>query len=345
MALTNGWPLDGTGEDTVGSADLTVSGTGTTYVTGHDGQGLQVDAASVSDGGATQVLTNPTAAASLTGWVRPNTSNTDREYPLLGFWSGPDSDPNGSSQFAIWASRTAFGTPSVLQANLRVAGTLRALNAGAMLSQAWHHVALTFDGTTGKLYVDGSEVASGSWSGSLGVGSLAIGRGSVAINDLTHLYDHALSAGEVTADMNGGGTDHAVSGTVAVVSGTSGTVTANLAVAGSVAAVSGASGAVTAGLAVSGAVEAVSGASGTVTANLAVGGTVSVQSALTGAVTANLAVSGTVTALSTVGGTVTGGQDAEIPELTVGSPVPNPFQAGSPRANAFAVGAPRRAAS
>lgn len=94
---------------------------------------------------------------------------------------------------------------------------------------------------------------------------------------------------------------------------------------------------------VEGVAAAVSGALGTIGAALAVSGSVSATSTTVGAVTAGLAVAGTVAGTSTTFGTVTIVGEPGIPELTVGSPTPNPFAAAGPQGHAFAVGAPRRA--
>lgn len=71
----------------------------------------------------------------------------------------------------------------------------------------WHHLAVTYDGSIGKLYVDGVAEASFTYGGTLGHGtnnSLKIGQGSSAtygfVGDLDEvaLYDHALTQGEMT---------------------------------------------------------------------------------------------------------------------------------------------------
>jgi hypothetical protein len=70
----------------------------------------------------------------------------------------------------------------------------------------WHHIALTYDGATARLYADGLEVASGAKTWNLVRSQARIGQ---QVNDLNEfwdgsvddvrIYSHALSAAEVAS--------------------------------------------------------------------------------------------------------------------------------------------------
>ena len=82
----------------------------------------------------------------------------------------------------------------------------------AILVNTWSHLALTWDGTTMRLYVNGTQVATKARSGTLqstagGAGPVRLGNNTYSENflgriDEVRIYSRALSAAEVTTDMN-----------------------------------------------------------------------------------------------------------------------------------------------
>ena len=87
------------------------------------------------------------------------------------------------------------------------------MSADAYNDDQWHHVAATYDGSTAKLYVDGVEVASESFSGIIfnSDSNLAIGNLSnlnaqkmptTGTYDELRVYDNALSAAEIATVYN-----------------------------------------------------------------------------------------------------------------------------------------------
>lgn len=92
---------------------------------------------------------------------------------------------------------------------------------------AWSHLATTFDGTTQRLYVDGTLVASrpSTAAAQVGTGALRIGGNDVwgeqfdGLIDDVRVYDRAISAAEVVADRDtpvGGGTPQPQPGPVPI---------------------------------------------------------------------------------------------------------------------------------
>ncbi|HEY9229854.1 MAG TPA: LamG-like jellyroll fold domain-containing protein, partial [Gemmatimonadaceae bacterium] len=91
-----------------------------------------------------------------------------------------------------------------------VGGTERQLNAPSMLAlNTWSHVAGTFDGSMSRLFVNGIEIASQAFAGpiSTSTGAVRIGGNAVwgeyfngRIDDV-RIYNRALTAAEVVADM------------------------------------------------------------------------------------------------------------------------------------------------
>ena len=73
---------------------------------------------------------------------------------------------------------------------------------GTLKLRRWSHLALTYDGRTIRRYVDGRPAGTRAYSGTLGGGStLRIGDGFRGRLDELRLYDRALTAAELRADM------------------------------------------------------------------------------------------------------------------------------------------------
>ncbi len=145
----------------------------------------------------------------LSAWVRPRSRSGWRTVMLKQFGSDWQS-------YALYAAADAYagsgsgGEPVGFAEGDGVRGP-----AGLPLN-AWSHLAMTYDGTTQRLYVNGTLVASAARSGSLpvGTGALTIGRNSLwgeafdGTIDEVRAYGRALSATEVATDR-----DTAIGGT------------------------------------------------------------------------------------------------------------------------------------
>jgi hypothetical protein len=93
---------------------------------------------------------------------------------------------------------------------LTISGDKSVTSTGALPLNAWTHIAFTYDGATMRLYVNGVQVKSRAQTGSTAVssGMLRIGGNTVwgeyfaGLIDEVRLYNRALSAAEIQADMN-----------------------------------------------------------------------------------------------------------------------------------------------
>ena len=178
--------------------NLTV-GTQTAWTTGHSGSGLY-NTGSTGTGAINTSFTNPTAAITIMGWVNPQAITG--EIPLFGFFSSPNSDPVGVNQFAVYASRSSFGTPNVLTVNANINATQTAASGAQMTINVWQHIAATFDGTTLKLFLNGTTVSSTTQSGSIGAGTfVTTARTSSTVDDV-RIFNTALTQVEIVKWMN-----------------------------------------------------------------------------------------------------------------------------------------------
>ncbi len=175
---------------------------GLTWVTGHSG-GTAIANGGVS-GSAHVSWTTLDTNATIMGWARPLNLAANTLRPLFGIWDGTNA-ATAATQFAIFAQRNDFSTSNVLQGNVRVDGGLVPVVQSALTINTWVHLALTYDGTTIRLFRDGSEVATTTNTGDIDAGSffvvVAPNPGVAEIDDV-RLYNTALSESQIKAAMN-----------------------------------------------------------------------------------------------------------------------------------------------
>ena len=140
----------------------------------------------------------------LEAWVRP-TAGGDWKTVML-------KEQPGQLAYALYSS-TDNGRPS----GHVFTGGDRAVNGPAALpNNAWSHLAMTWDGLTSRLYVNGTQVASGALTGTAATSALPlrIGGNTVwsewfsGLIDEVRVYNRALSAAEIANDR-----DTAIGGT------------------------------------------------------------------------------------------------------------------------------------
>jgi hypothetical protein len=209
------WPLnESTGtavQDVSGNANTGVTSGGATHVPGRFNRALHFDGIDSQVLVASSPSLEP-ASITVEAWVRAPTSPGSFRYvmsnganrclvPSYGLYTGA----SGGLAFVVSGGEESNFTASP--------------NAGTgVWDSAWHHVAGTFDGTTVRLYVDGTQVGTGtaatlpiayalptsttSLLGAFGGGPCAAGDGQLRYAgdmDEPHVWRRALSAQEIRA--------------------------------------------------------------------------------------------------------------------------------------------------
>jgi len=155
------------------------------WTAGHTGTGVTNTG---TGQGAGAVFLGPSAAITMMAWVQPLDLPAGGTRVAMGiFKNGSDTD------VAIFTERSDFGTPDLLQCNLRIGGSLRSVYGPALTIGNWVHIAITFDGSTVRLYVNGSQYSTGSFSGTVGMGD----RLTVAGNSPGNAYDSDVVVDDV----------------------------------------------------------------------------------------------------------------------------------------------------
>lgn len=172
-----------------------------TWTTGHTGGGIT----NTSTGqGAGAAFVGPSAAITMMAWIQPLDLPVGGSRLAMGLFQ-----TGGNTDVAFFTERGDFGSPNVLQCNLRIGGSLNAIHGPALSVGAWVHVAVTFNGSTAVLYVNGSLHTSSSISGTLSTGDRLTVAGTdpgnsydsdVVIDD-ARLYNSALDAAQVAFAM------------------------------------------------------------------------------------------------------------------------------------------------
>jgi hypothetical protein len=194
------WKFDegsgGTASDNSGYGNTGTLTNGPTWTSGKIGSGVSCDGVDDYIEIANNFALNPTSTITVSMWVYPRSNITNR-YILykpfkyaLGF---------ASKSASIWnTATTRFDI-------IPVGGPTYSLNA-------WHHIILTSDHSTARIYEDGIQVANTSFNFDLQGSSESLGLctyipsaatyASNAIVDEVRIYNRALSAAEIQAIYN-----------------------------------------------------------------------------------------------------------------------------------------------
>lgn len=193
-----------TAADTSGNNRTATFGTGGAWTaSGHTGAGLTNTTTNI---GAKAVFTAPSDVITIMGWIKPLDLTAGSSHFAFGFV-----DNGGSTGCAFFTQRgDGFGTPNILQGDIRIAGTLYPLHGPALTVGTWTHLALTYNGTTALLYKDGAFITSVSAVGNIGQGDALCLAGGMANGDYdsdvviddVRVYHAALTAGQIVTGMN-----------------------------------------------------------------------------------------------------------------------------------------------
>ncbi|WP_217369407.1 LamG-like jellyroll fold domain-containing protein [Nonomuraea antri] len=200
--LVAGYGLDeGTGTTVGDASGSNNNGTtrDTSWVDGKFGKALSFN------GGTSWVTINHsdslklTGAATLSAWVKPTT--------LSGYRTIVMKDHTEGSTYGLYASN---GTSSSAWFHPPGSGHATISGGSALLTGAWSHVAVTYNGSAGTLYVNGQSVATGPVGSPLADtgGALHLGGNTkwgeffAGVIDEVRVYNRAQTAAEIQADMN-----------------------------------------------------------------------------------------------------------------------------------------------
>jgi hypothetical protein len=158
------------------------------------------DWVTVADANALDLTTGMTLEA----WVFPTANGG-------GIWRNVLIKERAGGEVYNLYSNTSTNVPVVYVVRAAQTGTpLDAVGTSMLPVNAWTHLAVTYDGTTLRLYVNGIQVGTRAVSGALltSTGALRIGGNSIwgeffqGRIDEVRIYNRALTTGEVQADMN-----------------------------------------------------------------------------------------------------------------------------------------------
>jgi hypothetical protein len=135
----------------------------------------------------------------LEAWVRPTATSNDWRTVLL-------KERSPGLAYALYAGDDVGPRPN---AWLTIGGDRSVIGPSSLTASTWAHLAVTYDGTTVRLYVNGTQVATRAQTGSMAVSSGALSIGGNTIwgewfagqIDEVRVYNAALTAAQVQADM------------------------------------------------------------------------------------------------------------------------------------------------
>jgi PKD repeat protein len=196
-------------EETSGSSVTDTSGNGnngvisgaTRITTGHAGRALSFDGANdwvtVADAASLDLTTGLTLEA----WVYPTSLGNANRAVIV-------KEGSSASVYALSAHRST--TPRRPTGSVNVAGQRTVVGGSQLSTNTWAHLAVTYDGATLRLYVNGALSASLPVSGSIATSTGALRLGGTALGtqwfrgrlDDVRVYAAALTQAQIQEDMS-----------------------------------------------------------------------------------------------------------------------------------------------
>jgi PKD repeat protein len=184
-------------------ADITGNGNNGTIAgaswitTGHSGGALNFTANSQMVTVPDSAFLDLTTGMTLEAWIYP-TSNSGTRDVLIKEGTGVD----------IYNMYQRSGGKA--EANVFVGGANRTAQASPPPANTWTYLAATYDGANVKLFMNGVQVASTAFAGTIATSTGALRMGGNSLwgewfrgrMDDVRIYNRALTAGEITTDMN-----------------------------------------------------------------------------------------------------------------------------------------------
>jgi hypothetical protein len=161
---------DGRLPDLSGNGNHGTVGTGVVDVPGPAGRGVLVDGTrvvTVADAASLDI----TAAITVSAWVRRTATGAQVIAT------------KGAAAYEL-----GFTAGNAVQLSKKGTGSIVA-SSTTILDSSWHHVAATYDGTTGKIYIDGTDASGATTAQALAANAtaLTVGDGSAAAHDTADL--------------------------------------------------------------------------------------------------------------------------------------------------------------
>jgi PKD repeat protein len=144
-----------------------------------------------------------TTGMTLEAWVYPTTNTGNRSVLIK-------ENAPGNSVYYLYANTSDSSANTPLGGGVFAGQYQYAQGSSTLSPNAWAHVAVTYDGTNERLYVNGNQVATKAQAGSMGVSGapLRIGGNSMwgeyfqGRIDEIRVYNRALSVTEIQTDSN-----------------------------------------------------------------------------------------------------------------------------------------------
>jgi hypothetical protein len=189
--------------DSSGNGNTLTLASATWNPSGHTGSALS-NTSDFTVGASTTSFSNLGTIFTMMTWVNPIALPNNGTGFAAGFIQ-----TSGSTNIGIFTQR-AYVTFNVLQINVRVSNNVNVVTGPALTVGVWTHVAVTYDGTTIRLYKDGSEVSFSNVSGTLSTGSpfyvaganSDAGFGSNVTVDDVRFFNVVLTPTQIVAAMN-----------------------------------------------------------------------------------------------------------------------------------------------